>query len=111
MGKMYTLDHKLLTETPEIRIGDKVYPVDNRVGTVEKINTEKVEGASSFSEIERILTLILGKKATREIDIRSMPFPAAQKLMELAVAAATGEEPEDVEARFQKSGEKRTATV
>lgn len=103
MGKIYTLDHKLLTETPEIRIGDKVYAVDNRVKTVEKINTEKVEGASSFDEIERILTLILGKGATEEIDVRSMRFPAAQKLMELAVAAATGEEPEDVEARFQET--------
>lgn len=30
MGKLYTLDGKLLTETPEIRIGEKVYPVDNR---------------------------------------------------------------------------------
>lgn len=30
MGKLYTLDGKLLTETPEIRIGEKVYPVDSR---------------------------------------------------------------------------------
>ena len=37
MGKMYTLDNKLLTETSEIRIGDKVYPVDDRVKTVKKI--------------------------------------------------------------------------
>ena len=29
MGKLYTLDGKLLTETPEIRIGEKVYPVDS----------------------------------------------------------------------------------
>ena len=28
MGKLYTLDGKLLTETPELRIGEKVYPVD-----------------------------------------------------------------------------------
>ena len=37
MGKLYTLDCKLLTETPEIRIGEKVYPVDSRQKTVKKI--------------------------------------------------------------------------
>ena len=34
MGKLYTIDHKLLTETPEIRIGDKVYEVEDRQKTV-----------------------------------------------------------------------------
>ena len=37
MGKLYTLDGKLLTETPEIRVGEKIYPVDNRKKTVTKI--------------------------------------------------------------------------
>ena len=37
MGKLYTLDGKLLTETPELRIGEKVYPVDSRQKTVKKI--------------------------------------------------------------------------
>ena len=37
MGKLYTLDGKLLTETPEIRIGEKVYPVDSRQKTVKKM--------------------------------------------------------------------------
>ena len=35
--KLYTIDDKLLTERPEIRIGEKVYPVDDRQKTVEKI--------------------------------------------------------------------------
>ena len=34
MAQLYTLDDKLLTEVPEIRVGDKVYPVDNRQKTV-----------------------------------------------------------------------------
>ncbi|NLZ45680.1 MAG: hypothetical protein GX896_03210, partial [Clostridiales bacterium] len=37
MGKMYTLDEKLLVGMPELRIGDKVYPIDNRVKTVKEI--------------------------------------------------------------------------
>jgi hypothetical protein len=34
MAKMYTLDKKLLVGTPEIRIGDKCFPVDDREKTV-----------------------------------------------------------------------------
>lgn len=111
MGKMYTLDKKLLTEKPEIRIGDKCYPIDNRVKTVEKINKEKSEEMSSFENIERILVLLMGKQAVKEINFYEMPMPAARILMELAVAAATGEEPEDVSARFQESGDKQSSAV
>jgi len=36
MGKLYTLDDKLLIGSPEIRIGDKVYPVDDRIKNRQK---------------------------------------------------------------------------
>ena len=45
MAKMYTLDDKLLASSPEIRIGDKVYPVDNRVKTVKKVMKMYEKGA------------------------------------------------------------------
>ncbi len=35
--KLYTIDNALLTECPEIRIGDKVYPLDDRQKTAEKV--------------------------------------------------------------------------
>ena len=38
MAKMYTLDGALLTGAPEVRIGDKVFHVDNRVSTVKKLD-------------------------------------------------------------------------
>lgn len=37
MARMYTLDKKLLCGSPEIRIGEKVYPVDDRKNTVKKV--------------------------------------------------------------------------
>lgn len=97
MAKLYTLDGKLLTETPEIRIGDKIYPVDNRQKTVKKImelssSSESVE--ASMQRVDEALKLALGIKAFREIDEQNFPFPAQQKLFELVMAAATGEEPE-----------------
>ena len=97
MAKLYTLDGKLLTDTPEIRIGDKIYPVDNRQKTVKKIMTLSVSGESAEASMEKLdeaLRLALGTKAFREIDEQDLPFPAQQKLFELIMAAVTGEEPE-----------------
>lgn len=36
MAKLYTLDGKLLAERPEVRVGDRCYPVDDRQKTVKK---------------------------------------------------------------------------
>lgn len=103
MAKLYTLDHKLLTDTPEIRIGEKIYAVDNRQKTVKKIQeAAKAIGTDDpYSGIETVLELALGRKAAQEIDELNMPYPAYQKMFELVMAAVTGEEPEEVGARFQ----------
>ena len=102
MGKMYTLDNKLLTETPEIRIGDKVYPVDDRVNTVKKI----LEISKNVSDdlnggISKVLDLALGKKAAKEVEDMNMPFAAYQKMFELVMAAITGEDVDVIADRFQ----------
>ncbi len=101
MGKMYTLDGKLLTELPELRIGDKLYPVDNRTCTVKKmmqLTTKKAgeEDEDYLGSMEEALTLALGQKAVAEIKPDELPFPAYQKLFELVLAAATGDDPEKI---------------
>lgn len=103
MGKLYTLDKKLLTETPEIRIGEKVYAVDNRQKTVEKLQ-KAVQANSSGDANEGVkdaLKLALGPSAAAEIDAMNMPYPAYQKLFTLVLAAVTDEDPEAIEARFR----------
>lgn len=102
MGKLYTLDQKLLTNTPEIRIGEKIYPIDDRTKTVmkaPKLDTANVENVS------KILELALGQKAAKEVEEMNLPFAAYQQLLEIIIAAMTGEEPEEVSARFQKAKE------
>ncbi len=111
MGKMYTLDGKLLTELPELRIGDKLYPVDNRTCTVKKMMqlTAKKSGKGNedyLGSMEKALALALGQRAVTEIKLDELPFPAYQKLFELVLAAATGEDAEgspnqDNAVRFQ----------
>lgn len=105
MGKLYTLDNKLLTETPEIRIGEKVYGLDNRQKTVTKVQN-LMNGMNAENQEERMqemLSLAFGAKESKEIDAMDMPYPAYQQLFVLVVAAMTGEEPETVAGNFRQT--------
>lgn len=107
MAKLYTLDHKLLTDTPEIRIGEKIYAVDNRQKTVKKIQAaaKAINNDDPYAGIDTVLELAMGAKAAQEIDALDMPYPAYQKMFELVMAAVTGEEPETIAERFQDENE------
>ena len=98
MGKLYTIDGKLLTNTPEIRIGDKVYPVDSRTSTVKKLM--KIDQ----DDMDAILKLAFGDKAAKEIDEQDIPFAAYVQQVKVVVAAMTGEDEDVVDARFQQAG-------
>ena len=97
MGKLYTLDDKLLIGSPEILIGDKVYPVDDRKKTVNKLSELDSE------DTDAILKLAFGPEAFKEIDKMNIPFAAHLQLVKLVVAAMTGEDLEAMEARFQEA--------
>ena len=94
MGKMYTLDKKLLCGSPEIRIGEKVYPVDDRKNTVIKVTKLFNDSKGDVEKVDEELELAFGERF-KEIDEMDLPFAAYQKLFELVIAAMTGEEPKD----------------
>ncbi len=96
---VYELSEALLNTRPEIRIGDKLYRVDDRKKTVEQLS-KLTEGEDTE---KAMLELLLGKKAAKEIEDMNLPFPAYTELITLVGAAATGEDPEQVKARFQKA--------
>lgn len=104
MAKLYTLDDKLLTEVPEIRVGDKVYPVDNRQKTVMAIQRAmEAADADPAAQMSDALRLALGEQAERELAARNLPYPAVQALFTLVLAAVTGEEAEAVQRRFRQA--------
>ena len=104
MAKLYTLDDKLLTEGPEVRVGDKVYPVDNRQKTVMAIQRAMEQtDAEPAAQMSAALRLALGEQAERELAERDLPYPAVQALFALVLAAVTGEEAEAVQRRFRRA--------
>ncbi len=104
MAKMYTLDNKLLTEKPEIRIGDKCYPIDDRTSTVKKLMKDlkaiDEESTEMLDADEMIIKAAFNKNA-KEILNMGLPYKAQSELAQMAMAAMTGEDytPTD---RFQK---------
>lgn len=108
MGKMYTLDKKLLVGSPEIQIGDKVFAVDDRSKTVRKVIklSEQLKGKDKekdieetpekFEVIDQILELAFGSKY-KEIDALELSFRAYLDLIDIVLDAMTNGDPEKYE--------------
>lgn len=103
MAKMYTLDEKLLVGTPEIRIGDKVYPVDDRQKTVKKILNicEKNSEKNDINMVDEVLKLAFTAEDFKTIDKLDLSWKAYQELFQIVISAVTGQDKEDIEERFQ----------
>lgn len=109
MAKMYTLDEKLLVGTPEIRIGEKIYSVDDRQKTVKKIMKicEEGEDAKNLDTVDEVFKLAFAPKDYKEIEKLDLSFAAYQELFMLVISAVTGEEPKVISDRFQKEKEEQ----
>lgn len=104
MGKLYTVDGKLLTDAPEVRVGETVYKVDDRVKTVKKLMAlSQASETMGMDILDKTIVLGLGEKAYKEIDKLNLSFRAYQSLYENVVAAMTGEEKVTSSDRFQES--------
>lgn len=101
MAKMYTLDSKLLVGTPEIRIGDNVYPVDDREKTVKKIMKlfDEEDVKNSMENIDKVFSLVFSPKDYKKIDGMNMRFEAYQELLNIVMAAIMGEDYEPGKAK------------
>lgn len=97
MAKMYTFDNKLLCGSPELRIGDKVYSIDDRKNTVKKAMKlfDKSNGEDNMEASDEILKLAFGKQY-KEIEAMDMSFTAYQELVLITIAAMTGQDVNDL---------------
>ena len=105
MARMYTFDKKLLCGSPEIRIGEKVYPIDDRKNTVKKVlKLFEDKNGSDMDKSDEALKIAFGDNYN-EIEALDLSFKAYQELAEMVIAAMTGEEPEDFEKRREEENQ------
>ncbi len=105
MGKLYTLDEKLICGVPEIRIGDKVFAVDDRKNTVEKAHklfNKDNDSEDSLSRIDELFKLAFGKRH-KEIEAMELSFKASNELVNLVLAAMMGEDEENLKEKKEES--------
>ena len=100
MAKLYTLDSALLRDVPEIRVGERIYFVDNRMSTFLAMN-KLIRERGETCEFEIVVKAALGEDAFLEIAALDMPFAAAQQLVILILAAMQDITEEEAKARFR----------
>ena len=104
---MRILDTKILPkekrEKPKIKVLDKLYDVDNTKKTSDKLYELETDTEKSVMEKQSILLeLLLGKKALKEILDLDLSNDEYKYLVNVVVAAATGQEVEDIEKTTEK---------
>lgn len=109
MGKIYTTDGKILTGDgfPQIQIKDKLYVVDDRKSTYDKI--QKVLKESRTNPVEdkdydmEIFKLAFGEKEAKEIQKLELKVKEFNELTIYVMAAIQGEEYETIKEAMGKN--------
>lgn len=101
MGRIYATDGKILCETPQIQIGDKLYAVDIRKSTYDKMQEEIKKGQKSEEDI--ILEYAFGKSSLQEIKKLDLSIGGFMNLITFVYAAMFDITFEEAQTRFQKA--------
>lgn len=108
--KIFTTDGNIISDGfPQIQIGDKLYRVDTRKSTYDKVQkllegNGKKPADQQVEEDRIILEATLGKEALAEIDQMDLTISGFMNLLVYVQAAMFDITFEEAKARFQKSG-------
>lgn len=96
---MRIIDTKILTgdNHPQLKVKDKLYTVDDRKSTWDKV--QEVQNNPNLTDGEKelaVFELTLGKKETKEIMALEMTVQEYQYFTYCIMAAITGAEPEEL---------------
>ena len=88
---------------PQIKIVDKLYTVDDRKATFDKINKVQADDKLKDEEKERqLFELALGKEATDEIYKLDLPVDKFNYLTYCILGAISGEDPDEIQKRVKE---------
>jgi len=82
---------------PELRIGDKIYTINNKLSTFRQILKSLSNGAN---EMETVLALALGEAAFAEIVAQDLPYATMQEIVINILAAIQDMPVEEAKRRF-----------
>ena len=102
MAKIYTTDGKLLTEMPQIQVGDKLYAVDNRKSNYDAMQkaVDKNDG-KEYSDEDLIIKYALGEKQYKEVKSMDLSVAGYMNLILYIQAAIMDISFEEAQSRFQ----------
>ena len=96
---MYAIDSEKLVKRPEIRIGDRVFEIDNRLSAYERIN-ERLK-AGDGGEFEIIIGEALGGESYADIVRLDLPYGVMQDVVIIILAAIQDLTVEEARCRFR----------
>lgn len=112
MAQIIDITSRITNELPMVRITNElVITVNNRKNTILSMQAminetakKSKEADGTFDEVQMMkksMEMLIGKKATDEVEALDLPFPEYKLVYQAIMAAATGNSVEEVEKRFQ----------
>lgn len=105
MGRVINITNKLDREPRFIAIGEKNYLVDCSKNAVLKAMEIQSNGGEDLETIDKVLKILLGNEAFKEIDDMKLPYDNWQVIFIATLACAMNQNYEDVESSFRKATE------
>jgi hypothetical protein len=102
--KVIDISAKLTNEKPVVKISDDMeLAVKNDKNTVLLVQQElsREDGRPDIVKFDAVMKLIVGEKAVKALDALELPFNDYTTVVKAVMAAATGEDYDTVDARFQ----------
>jgi len=100
---LYEVDKVLLDVKPEVRVGDKVFLVDDRMSTFAKMNRALAEATTELSEFDIVIAHGITDEGLAEIKQMDLSFAVMNRVALLVMAAMQGVSEEEAQRRFQSN--------
>ena len=105
MAKHIDISAKITLERPTVTFCGKTYEVNNGKNNMLLLQQYMSEEHGDIEMLFRAIDTLLGKKASEEIDKLDLPLDALETVYLAVMAAASGEDYEEAEARFRKTNQ------
>ncbi len=101
MSRHIDLSNKLTNERPTVTIGGNTYEVNDEKSNVLMMNQKLKEGGSEAEIVDKVITLLLGEKALKEIDAMGYGISQYMTIFYALIACVNDITIEEAQERFQ----------